>query len=207
MVYCFSLSHRFLLIAAPLALVSTKFTVYFTFVCDGNYLVIKKKEACQHYLLLKIKCGEMLVSLVCVCCKLFMHYTISTISPAHLHHIINVHCENWSEQFRDNYPFFKHNKHYSTIKNKTIVPEHDDMFSHYSSEEYGFGIFVPQTGPLHKEIIWDWVQNLPRERQSLHTANTFNVNNQDFLHSQNSEQESCHTQRNAGPRAITQHLK
>lgn len=79
--------------------------------------------------------------------------------------------------------------------------------SHYSSKENGFRVFVPQRRPLDKEVVRYRVQDLSCEGQRLHPTNTFNINYQDFLHSQNSKQESCHAQGNAGPRAITQHLK
>lgn len=81
------------------------------------------------------------------------------------------------------------------------------MFSHYPPKENGFGVSVSQRGPLHEEIVWYRVQDPPRQWQRLHPANAFNINYEDFLHSQNSKQESCHTQGDAGPRAVTQHLK
>lgn len=83
----------------------------------------------------------------------------------------------------------------------------DRTLSHHSSQENGFGVFVPQRRPLYKEVVGYRIQDLPSERQRLDTANTLSVNYQDFLYSQNSKEESCYTQGNAGPRAVTQHLK
>lgn len=83
----------------------------------------------------------------------------------------------------------------------------DRTLSHHSSQENGFGVFVPQRRPLYKEVVGYRIQDLPSERQRLDTANTLSVNYQDFLYSQNSKEESCYTQGDAGPRAVTQHLK
>lgn len=83
----------------------------------------------------------------------------------------------------------------------------DRTLSHHSSQENGFGVFVPQRQPLYKEVVGYRIQDLPSERQRLDTANTLSVNYQDFLYSQNSKEESCYTQGDAGPRAVTQHLK
>lgn len=83
----------------------------------------------------------------------------------------------------------------------------DQTLSHHSSEENGFGVFVPQRRPLYKEVVGYRIQDLPSERQRLDTANTLSVNYQDFLYSQNSKEESCYTKGNARPRAVTQHLE
>lgn len=83
----------------------------------------------------------------------------------------------------------------------------DRTLSHHSSQENGFGVFVPQRRPLYKEVVGYRIQDLPSERQRLDMANTLSVNYQDFLYSQNSKEESCYTQGDAGPRAVTQHLK
>lgn len=83
----------------------------------------------------------------------------------------------------------------------------DPTLSHHSSQENGFGVFVPQRRPLYKEVVGYRIQDLPSERQRLHTANTLSVNYQDFLYSQNSKEESCCTKGNARSRAVTQHLK
>lgn len=79
------------------------------------------------------------------------------------------------------------------------------MCSDNSTQENGLGVSVPQRSPLHKEIVRYGVEDPPTERQCLHSANAFHINNHNFLYSQNSEQEPRCTQRNAGPGAITQH--
>lgn len=79
--------------------------------------------------------------------------------------------------------------------------------SDQSSQENGIGVFVPQIGPLHKEVVSQAVEDPSSQGQRLHSTDALHVDDVDFFHSQDSQQQSRSTQRNAGSWAVTQDLE
>lgn len=79
--------------------------------------------------------------------------------------------------------------------------------SNNSPQVHRLGVLLLKSGPLNDEVIGEVPQNLPRQGQSLHSADALNVDNDHFLYPKDPKEQGRHTDRNTCSWSITQHLK